>query len=120
MGQKLLTGWTMLGDCCPSPECVGVPLMKKDGVTICVLCNKTATDQPPASVTGQPAIISAASGTGSTSTAPSTSSGTTTQPPTTSGPTKMDIEEEDEEPDWDEVCLIPAVNSSVIDYMAKY
>eukprot|EP00727_Mastigamoeba_balamuthi_P009799 m51a1_g5441 hypothetical protein (202) ;mRNA; f:180525-181359 len=43
LGQKLLQGWTMLGECCPNPECPGVPLMREKATRkmLCVACNTT-------------------------------------------------------------------------------
>lgn len=41
LGEKLLQGWTMLGEACPNEECQGVPLMRerKSKRMLCVSCN---------------------------------------------------------------------------------
>ncbi|KAJ3412839.1 hypothetical protein HDV05_000180 [Chytridiales sp. JEL 0842] len=96
IGQKLLSGWTMLADACDAPECMGgVPLMKKDGVTVCVLCNKTVYSAPPAQ-TSSSSSTEAARPAQATAPTPATAS--------RSGPTNMDIApKDDEEPDWEEI-----------------
>ncbi|KAG0065370.1 hypothetical protein BGZ89_008380 [Linnemannia elongata] len=51
MGQRMLQGWTMLQDTCPSPSCNGVPLMRsREKKEICVACGK----DPRAAANGEP------------------------------------------------------------------
>ncbi|KAJ3129968.1 hypothetical protein HK098_007234 [Nowakowskiella sp. JEL0407] len=48
LGQKLLQGWTLLGEECPI--CIGIPLMKnRQGEKFCVSCEKYFTDAVPES-----------------------------------------------------------------------
>ncbi|KAJ3193875.1 hypothetical protein HK101_003955 [Irineochytrium annulatum] len=59
LGQKLLSGWTMLADSCTRTEqCVGVgvPLMRRGTITLCVLCEHTT-------VAGGEAVAGAATST---------------------------------------------------------
>ncbi|ORZ29405.1 hypothetical protein BCR44DRAFT_69161 [Catenaria anguillulae PL171] len=55
LGQRMLQGWTLLGDVCP--RCTSVPLVSKDNVRECVACgplpSRTATAAAP-SVRRQP------------------------------------------------------------------
>ncbi|EFA79677.1 Sjogrens syndrome scleroderma autoantigen 1 family protein [Heterostelium album PN500] len=42
IGQKLLMGWTLLGDVCPNTECFGSPLMRdREKVYHCLSCDRT-------------------------------------------------------------------------------
>lgn len=38
MGEKLLLGWTMLADMCPTPDCCFPLMLDRDGDTTCVRC----------------------------------------------------------------------------------
>jgi uncharacterized Zn finger protein (UPF0148 family) len=42
LGEKMLLGWVMLADICPSSTCEGTPLMREPGTKdmLCVCCNK--------------------------------------------------------------------------------
>ncbi|KAJ1652266.1 hypothetical protein IWQ61_007359 [Dispira simplex] len=40
LAEKMLNGWTLLGDACPNPQCFGTPLVQpKDGPKQCVTCD---------------------------------------------------------------------------------
>jgi uncharacterized Zn finger protein (UPF0148 family) len=46
LGEKLLAGWTLLGECCSSDQCEGTPLMRNlEGLRYCVSCKKTYIDE---------------------------------------------------------------------------
>ncbi|KAJ3104167.1 hypothetical protein HDU96_009014 [Phlyctochytrium bullatum] len=59
MGQRLLNGWAMLAESCESPSCleVGVPLMRRGAVTLCVLCENTSVENNDAVVTEAPPSV---------------------------------------------------------------
>lgn len=48
MGEKLLLGWTMLADMCPTPDCCFPLLLDRDGDTICVACGGDGLQVQPA------------------------------------------------------------------------
>ncbi|KAJ1959204.1 hypothetical protein IWQ62_004704 [Dispira parvispora] len=45
LAEKMLQGWTLLGDACPNPRCIGTPLVQpKNGPKQCVTCDSLVMD----------------------------------------------------------------------------
>lgn len=48
IGQRMLQGWALLGETCPTADCIGIPLVRdRQGNKMCVICEGTIPTEPP-------------------------------------------------------------------------